>query len=123
MIHGGGANRLKAGVQYVAYNLVGSTLFLFALATIYAVTGTLNMADLAVKVADLPAGDAGRLRRALEEITHQERDVLAPFPECRHPDRHDVQPVEQVFAEAPGADFLLQVPVGRGDDPDGKKIQ
>lgn len=62
MIHGGGANRLKAGVQYVAYNLVGSTLFLFALATIYAVTGTLNMADLAVKVADLPAGDAALLR-------------------------------------------------------------
>jgi multicomponent K+:H+ antiporter subunit D len=62
MIHGGGANRLKAGVQYVAYNLVGSTLFLFALATIYSVTGTLNMADLAVKVAELPAGDAALLR-------------------------------------------------------------
>jgi multicomponent K+:H+ antiporter subunit D len=62
MIHGGGAKRLKAGVQYVAYNLVGSTLFLFALATIYSVTGTLNMADLAVKVAELPAGDAALLR-------------------------------------------------------------
>jgi len=62
MIHGGGANRLKAGVQYVAYNLVGSTLFLFALASIYAVTGTLNMADLAVKVAELPAGDAALMR-------------------------------------------------------------
>jgi multicomponent K+:H+ antiporter subunit D len=62
MIHGGGAKRLKAGVQYVAYNLVGSTLFLFALATIYSVTGTLNMADLAVKVTDLPAGDAALLR-------------------------------------------------------------
>ena len=64
MIHGGGANRLKAGVQYVAYNLVGSTLFLFALASIYAVTGTLNMADLAVKVAELPAGDAALMRVA-----------------------------------------------------------
>jgi multicomponent K+:H+ antiporter subunit D len=62
MIHGGGAKRLKAGVQYVAYNLVGSTLFLFALATIYSVTGTLNMADMAVKVAELPAGDAALLR-------------------------------------------------------------
>lgn len=62
MIHGGGANRLRAGVQYVAYNLVGSTLFLFALATIYSVTGTLNMADLAVKVAELPLGDAALLR-------------------------------------------------------------
>lgn len=62
MIHGGGANRLRAGVQYVAFNLVGSTLFLFALATIYSVTGTLNMADLAVKVAELPEGDAALLR-------------------------------------------------------------
>ncbi|MFN3823230.1 MAG: monovalent cation/H+ antiporter subunit D [Pseudorhodobacter sp.] len=62
MIHGGGGARLKAGVQYVAYNLLGSTLFLFALATLYAVTGTLNMADMAVKVADLPAGDLALLR-------------------------------------------------------------
>ncbi|MDZ4135660.1 MAG: monovalent cation/H+ antiporter subunit D, partial [Paracoccaceae bacterium] len=62
MIHGGGANRLRAGVQYVAFNLVGSTLFLFALATIYAVTGTLNMADLALKLASLPAGDAALIR-------------------------------------------------------------
>src|SRR3990167_4670767 len=43
MIHGGGRDRLRAGVQYVAFNLLGSTLFLIALATIYAVTGTLNM--------------------------------------------------------------------------------
>ncbi|MBL4915670.1 monovalent cation/H+ antiporter subunit D [Szabonella alba] len=62
MIHGGGGARLKAGVQYVAYNLLGSTLFLFALATIYATTGTLNMADLAVKAGQLAAEDAALLR-------------------------------------------------------------
>jgi len=62
MIHGGGATRLRAGVQYVVYNLLGSTLFLFALGTLYAVTGTLNMADLAVRVAELPAADAALLR-------------------------------------------------------------
>jgi multicomponent K+:H+ antiporter subunit D len=64
MIHGAGRDRLRAAVQYVAFNLVGSTLFLFALATIYAVTGTLNMADLAVKVAALPNGDAALIRVA-----------------------------------------------------------
>ena len=64
MIHGGGAVRLRAGVQYVVYNLLGSTLFLFALGTIYAVTGTLNMADLAVRVADLPADDTAMIRVA-----------------------------------------------------------
>ena len=64
MIHGGGADRLRAGVQYIAFNLVGSTLFLFALGTIYAVTGTLNMADIAVRVAEMPEGDAALIRVA-----------------------------------------------------------
>jgi multicomponent K+:H+ antiporter subunit D len=64
MIHAGGRDRLRAGVQYVAYNLMGSTLFLFGLATLYSVTGTLNMADIAVKVALLPEGDAALLRVA-----------------------------------------------------------
>ncbi|MGF1628361.1 MAG: monovalent cation/H+ antiporter subunit D [Kiloniellaceae bacterium] len=62
MLHGGGAARLKAGVQYVVINLAGSTLFLIAVGTIYAVTGTLNMADLAVKVPQVPAGDQALLR-------------------------------------------------------------
>ncbi|MGQ0566925.1 MAG: monovalent cation/H+ antiporter subunit D [Gemmobacter sp.] len=64
MIHGGGQDRLRAGIQYVAFNLLASTLFLFALATVYAVTGTLNLADLAVKVAALPPGDAAMIRVA-----------------------------------------------------------
>ena len=64
MIHGAGKDRLRAGVQYIAFNLIASTLFLFALATVYAVTGTLNMADIAVKVAALPEGDAALIRVA-----------------------------------------------------------
>lgn len=51
MIHAGGNVRLRAGVQYVLFNLLGSTLFLFALGALYAETGTLNMADLAGRVA------------------------------------------------------------------------
>lgn len=64
MIHGGGTVRLRSGVQYVVFNLLGSTLFLFALGTIYAVTGTLNMADLALRVAELPADDTAMIRVA-----------------------------------------------------------
>ncbi|WP_092885366.1 monovalent cation/H+ antiporter subunit D [Roseicitreum antarcticum] len=64
MVHGGGKLRLQAGVQYVIYNLAGSTLFLFALATLYGVTGTLNMADMAVKAPALAEGDAALLRTA-----------------------------------------------------------
>lgn len=62
MLHGGGPARLKAGVQYVTINLGGSTLFLIAVGTLYGITGTLNMADLAVKVPLVPAGDQALLR-------------------------------------------------------------
>jgi multicomponent K+:H+ antiporter subunit D len=64
MIHGGGDRRTRAGIQYIAFNLVGSSLFLFALALLYGVTGTLNMADLAQKLPSLPEGDAALLRVA-----------------------------------------------------------
>jgi multicomponent K+:H+ antiporter subunit D len=61
-LHGGGPPRLKAGFQYVAINLIASTVFLFAVGLIYAVTGTLNMADLAVKVTQVADGDVALLR-------------------------------------------------------------
>jgi multicomponent K+:H+ antiporter subunit D len=64
MLHGQGPARLKAGVQYVVVNLVGSSLFLIALGMLYALTGTLNMADLGLRVAAVPAADQGMLRVA-----------------------------------------------------------
>ncbi len=62
MLHGQGAKRLTAGVQYVIINLVGSSVFLVALGLLYGITGTLNMADMAVRAAALPAGDRGILQ-------------------------------------------------------------
>jgi multicomponent K+:H+ antiporter subunit D len=62
MLHGAGAERLKAGTHYVIINLTGSTLFLVAVGLIYGVTGTLNMADLAVKVAAVPPADQALLQ-------------------------------------------------------------
>jgi multicomponent K+:H+ antiporter subunit D len=64
MVHGGGAMRLRGGVQYVVFNLAGSTLFLFALGAVYATLGTLNMADMAVRAAALPEGETALLRVA-----------------------------------------------------------
>ena len=64
MVHAGGGTRTRAGIQYVAFNLIGSSLFLFALALIYGVTGTLNMADLAAKLPTLPEGDFALIRVA-----------------------------------------------------------
>ncbi len=64
LLHGGGGYRLRAGIHYVVFNLAGSALFLIAVGLIYGVTGTLNMADLAVQAAQVPAADAALLRAA-----------------------------------------------------------
>ena len=50
-LHGGGAARVRAALHVVVLNLIGSSVFLLGIGTIYAATGTLNLADLAVKVA------------------------------------------------------------------------
>jgi multicomponent K+:H+ antiporter subunit D len=57
LLHGNTPARVRAGVHYVVINLVGSSLFLIGVAMLYAVTGTLNLADLAVKVARLAPAD------------------------------------------------------------------
>jgi len=51
LLHGGGRLRTRAGLHYVVINLAGSALFLIAAGIFYGVLGTLNLADLAVKVA------------------------------------------------------------------------
>lgn len=63
-IHSGGKARLKSGLQYVIMNLAGSSLFLIALGTLYATTGTLNIADLSVKVREIPVEEAALVRVA-----------------------------------------------------------
>ena len=57
LIHAGGKNKTKAALHYVILNLTGSAIFLFALAVLYGTLGTLNIADMAVKVAALPQQD------------------------------------------------------------------
>ena len=42
-------------MHYVVFNLAGSALFLVAVSLLYAVAGTLNMADLALKLPQLAA--------------------------------------------------------------------
>jgi len=58
LIHGGGKPRTQSALHYVILNLVGSSLFLFGLGIIYGTLGTLNMADLAVKVSTLQGENA-----------------------------------------------------------------
>src|SRR5690606_14589789 len=58
MMHGLGRERLRVGVHYVVLNLAASALFLIGVALLYALTGTLNMADLALRVPLVEGPDA-----------------------------------------------------------------
>ncbi|OBY92926.1 monovalent cation/H+ antiporter subunit D [Pseudomonas sp. AU11447] len=64
LLHGGGAGRVRAGVHYVVLNLVGSAFFLIAVGTLYGITGTLNMAHMAERVAQLSVEQAPLVRAA-----------------------------------------------------------
>jgi len=55
LLHGAGAARTSAALHYVTINIVASLLFLLGVAILYAVTGTLNMADMARTASLLPA--------------------------------------------------------------------
>ena len=61
MLHGSGRSRVSAGLHYISINLLASSLFLIGAALIYGVTGTLNMADLALKIPLVPEADRGLL--------------------------------------------------------------
>ena len=61
LLHGGGGARVRAGLHYIAINLVASLLFLIGVSLIYGVTGTLNMADVAQKLSQVPDSDRGLL--------------------------------------------------------------
>jgi multicomponent Na+:H+ antiporter subunit D len=50
------ASRIRAGMTYVTVSLMSSLLFLTVVALVYAATGTVNLADLATRVPELPPG-------------------------------------------------------------------
>ncbi|MBB03694.1 MAG: Na+/H+ antiporter subunit D [Planctomyces sp.] len=51
---GGEQKQLEGALKYVTLNLMSSAAFLAAIGVIYAATGTLNMADLAIKLRSFP---------------------------------------------------------------------
>ncbi len=62
---GGTGPRIHAGTTYVVVSLVSSSLFLIAIAAAYAATGTVNLAQLALRIEGLPAGVALAVQLAL----------------------------------------------------------
>lgn len=61
LLHGTGAPRVRAGMHYIALNLMASSLFLMGAAILYGVTGTLSMADMAIMVPAIPEDDRALL--------------------------------------------------------------
>lgn len=55
---GGTRGRIRSGTVYVIVSLVGSAIFLLAIGAIYGATGTVNMAQLSQRLADIPPGVA-----------------------------------------------------------------
>ncbi|WP_037732298.1 Na+/H+ antiporter subunit D [Streptomyces megasporus] len=51
---GGTGARIRAGTVYVTVSLISSVIFLAAIALVYAATGTVNMAQLGGRLAELP---------------------------------------------------------------------
>ena len=64
LLSGGHGPRVSAGLHYVVFNITASTLFLVALGLLYGTLGTLNMAEMALRVAQAPAGDLPLIRAA-----------------------------------------------------------
>ncbi|MGP4057048.1 Na+/H+ antiporter subunit D [Mycobacterium sp. 4D054] len=53
---GASKERVRAGISYVMVSMVSSLVFLFGIALVYATTGTLNLAEIAVRLDDVPEG-------------------------------------------------------------------
>src|SRR6478752_3394179 len=52
---GGRREQVRSGMTYIVISLVASTLFVTALALLYSATGTVNLADLATRMSELPS--------------------------------------------------------------------
>jgi len=56
--------QVRQALKYIAINSVGSTLFVVGCGVVYATVGTLNMADLAVRTAEITGQRAGMVTAA-----------------------------------------------------------
>ena len=69
---GGTGERIRAGTTYVVVSLLSSLLFLIAIAAIYAATGTVNLAQLSLRLAELPdRRPAGPAAAAADRVLDQ----------------------------------------------------
>ena len=53
VLHGGGQLRIRAGMHYIAINLVASLIFLIGIAMVFNAVGSLNLAEISVRAQSL----------------------------------------------------------------------
>ena len=63
-LEGLGVDRLRATLHYAAINIAASSVFLIAVSLLYGITGTLNMAHLSERVAQVRHEDVALVRAA-----------------------------------------------------------
>ncbi|HSM11121.1 MAG TPA: proton-conducting transporter membrane subunit, partial [Lysobacter sp.] len=64
LLSGGRGPRMRAGLHYVVFNITASTLFLIALGLLYGLLGTLNMAEMALRVSQAEPANVALIRAA-----------------------------------------------------------
>lgn len=64
LLSGGRGPRMRSGLHYVVFNITASTLFLIALGLLYGLLGTLNMAEMAARVAAADPANVALIRAA-----------------------------------------------------------
>ena len=53
VLHGGGTQRVRSGLHYITVNLGSSLIFLVGIAMVFGATGSLNMAEIALRAESL----------------------------------------------------------------------
>lgn len=76
---GGERPQVEGAIKYVVLNLLSSTLFLSAVGLTYNLAGTLNMADLARRLPDIPASNQVTLIAVLFLVAFGIKSALFPL--------------------------------------------
>lgn len=79
IVHGGTGYQLRESFKYVVINIFASALFIVGIAWIYSITGTMNMAHIAERVAELDQAGALNIVAIMLFIVFASKGALFPL--------------------------------------------